>query len=74
MIIKTDMTEKLFKVNYKLTPKATIVRESFVKAYNKGHAERIAAKLFTPRGRVISVHAVGSLGTRVLTYAESMER
>ena len=52
------MKDKLFKVNYKLTPKATILRDAVVKAYDKGHAERIAKKLFEPRGRVISVEAV----------------
>ena len=50
--------ETIFKVNYKLTPKAAIVRETFVKAYELGHAERIAARLFTPRGTVIRVEAV----------------
>ena len=58
-MIETDMKqEKLYKVNYKLTPKATILRDAVVKAYGKGHAERIAEKLFEPRGRVISVEAV----------------
>jgi len=52
------MKDKLHKVNYKLTPKATIVRETHVKAYDLGHAERIAKKLFEPHGRVISVEAV----------------
>jgi hypothetical protein len=58
MIIKTDMKEKLYKVTYKLTPKATILRDTAVKAHDKEHAERIAKKLFEPRGRVISVEAV----------------
>jgi hypothetical protein len=34
------------------------LRDAVVKAYDKGHAERIAKKLFEPRGRVISVEAV----------------
>jgi len=52
------MKEKLYKVTYKLTPKATILRDTAVKAHDKEHAERIAKKLFEPRGRVISVEAV----------------
>jgi len=55
--IRMMIKETLFKVNYKLTPKATIVRETHVKAYDLGHAERIAARLFTPRGTVIRVEA-----------------
>ncbi len=58
MIIKTDMKEKLYKVTYKRTPKATILRNTVVKACDQGHAERIAARLFTPRGTVIRVEAI----------------
>ena len=56
--IRMMIKETLFKVNYKLTPKATIVRETHVKAYDKGHAERIAKRLFEPRGRVTKIEAV----------------
>ena len=56
--MKEIMKDKLFKVNYRLTPKATIVRETFIKAYELGHAERIAKKLFEPRGKVTKVEAV----------------
>ena len=55
--IRMMIKEKLFKVSYKLTPKATIVRETHVKAYNQAHAERIAARLYHPHpmGEVVSV-------------------
>ena len=63
------MKDKLFKVNYKLTPKATIVRETFVQAYDQGHAERIAARLFTPRGTVEGVEAAEGMWITFLRKA-----
>ena len=42
MIVK----ESIFQVTYKLTPKATILRKDFVKAFDVAHATRIANRLF----------------------------
>jgi hypothetical protein len=50
MIIK----EHTYKVTYKLTPKATILRTEYIKAYDLGHATRIAKRLF---GRVFPPHS-----------------
>ena len=47
--------ESIYKVTYKLTPKATIQRTEYVKAYDHDHAMRIAKRLFEPRGRVKKV-------------------
>jgi len=38
--------ETIFKVTHKLTPKATILRNDFVKARDVAHATRIANRLF----------------------------
>ncbi len=58
--VRMMIKETLFKVNYKLTPKSTIVRETHVKAYDQAHAKRIATRLYYPhpRGEVVSVEAV----------------
>ena len=58
--VRMMIKEKLFKVNYKLTPKSTIVREAHVKAFDQAHAERIGARLYHPhpRGEVLSVEVV----------------
>ena len=39
-------TESIFQVTHKLTPKATILRKDFVKAFDVAHATRIANRLF----------------------------
>tara|TARA_Y100001951_G_C11167063_1_gene198071 strand:+ start:83 stop:241 length:159 start_codon:yes stop_codon:yes gene_type:complete len=39
-------TESIFQVTHKLTPKATILRKDFVKAFDHAHALRIADRLF----------------------------
>ena len=44
--------EHIYKVTYKLTPKATILRTEYIKAHDLGHATRIAKRLFGTRGKV----------------------
>lgn len=53
--------ESIYEVSYKLTPKATILRTDYVKAYDHDHAKRIAQRLFInphPRGEVVKVTEV----------------
>ena len=46
------MKDKLFKVTYRLTPKATILRTEYIKARDTEHAQRVAERLFGIRGKV----------------------
>ena len=50
-----NKTESIYKVTYRLTPKATILRTEYVKAYDHDHAMRIAKRLWGIRGRVEKV-------------------
>jgi hypothetical protein len=50
--------EHIYKVSYRLTPKATILRHEYIKAYDHDHAMRITKNLFRPRGAIEKVEKV----------------
>jgi len=50
--------EHIYKVTYRLTPKATILRTEHIKARDTEHAQRVAERLFGIRGKVEKVEKV----------------
>jgi len=56
--IRMMIKEHIYKVSYRLTPKATILRHEYIKAYDHDHAMRITKNLFRPRGAIEKVEKV----------------
>ena len=56
--IRMMIKEHIYKVTYRLTPKATILRTEHIKARDTEHAQRVAERLFGIRGKVEKVEKV----------------